>query len=184
MKYEVLHSGELYDPLTTENFRDEQLERSELLYAYNHSRPKEEKLRQKLLKEMFLEIGDNCFIEQPFHANWSGKFVKFGKNIYANYNLTLVDDTYIEVGDNTQFGPNVTLATASHPVEPGLREEFLQFNKPIKIGKNCWLGTGVIVLPGVSIGDNVVIGAGSVVNKNIPDNCVAVGVPCKVIKKV
>ena len=110
--------------------------------------------------------------------------VHFGENIYANYNLTLVDDTHIYVGDYTMFGPNVTLATAGHPILPELRQRGLQYNMPIHIGSNCWIGAGVIILPGITIGDNVVIGAGSVVTKDLPSNVVAVGNPCRVLREV
>lgn len=108
---------------------------------------------------MFAEIGENCYIEPPLHANWGGKHVHFGKNVYANFNLTLVDDTHIYVGDGTMLAPNVVLATAAHPILPELRKKQYQFNLPVHIGKNCWLGAGVIVLPGVHIGVNTVIGA-------------------------
>jgi len=140
--------------------------------------------REKLLKEMFAEIGEGCYIEPPLHSNWGGHHVHFGKNVYANFNLTLVDDTHIYVGDYTMIGPNVTLATAGHPIAPELRKKGYQFNMPIHIGKNCWLGAGVIVLQGVTIGDNTVIGAGSVVTKDIPSNVVAVGNPCRVMREV
>ena len=113
-----------------------------------------------------------------------GHHVHFGKNIYANFGLTLVDDTYIYVGDYTMFGPHVTVATAGHPIEPGLREKGMQFNMPVRIGRNCWIGANVVILPGVTIGDNVVIGAGSVVTKDIPDNVVAVGNPCRILREV
>ena len=136
------------------------------------------------MKELFAEMGEGCYIEPPFHANWAGKFVHFGKNVYANFNLTLVDDTEIYVGDYTMFAPNVVIATAGHPILPKLREKGYQYNLPIKIGKNCWLGTGVIVLPGVTIGDNTVVGAGSVVTKDLPSNVVAVGNPCRVIREI
>ena len=108
----------------------------------------------------------------------------FGKNIYANFNLTLVDDTHIYVGDYTMFGPNVTVATAGHPIEPTLREKGYQYNATVTIGKNCWIGAGVVIVPGITIGDNVVIGAGSVVTKDLPSNVVAVGNPCKVLREV
>ena len=123
-------------------------------------------------------------METPFHANWGGHHVHFGKNIYANFNLTLVDDTHIYVGDYTMFGPNVTIATAGHPIDPDLRRQGLQYNMPVHIGKNCWLGAGVIVMPGVTIGDNTVIGAGSIVTRNIPAGVVAVGNPCRVLREV
>ncbi len=175
------HTGETY--LCTEPERAKhQLERLEMLYDYNATRPSEGEKRAKMLKEMFAAIGEGCYIEPPLHANMAGEFVRFGKNIYANFGLTLVDDTEIFVGDNTMFGPNVVLATAAHPLDDDLRRLAYQYNKPIRIGKNCWLGAGVIVLPGITIGDNTVVGAGSVVTHDLPSNVVAVGVPCKVIK--
>ena len=133
---------------------------------------------------MFAEIGEDCYIETPFRANWGGKFVHLGDKVYANHNLTLVDDTHIYIGSHTLIGPNVIIATAGHPVLPQLREKEYQFNMPVHIGKNCWIGAGAIILPGITIGDNSVIGAGSVVTKDIPDNVVAVGNPCKVLRKI
>ena len=140
--------------------------------------------RGQLLKEMFAEIGEGCYVEPPLHSNFGGYHVHFGKNVYANFNLTLVDDTHIYVGDFTMFGPNVTIATAGHPICPELREKGLQYNMPVHIGKNCWIGANAVVLPGITIGDNVVIGAGSVVTKDIPSNVVAVGNPCRVLRQV
>ena len=177
------HSGLVYDPFDPE-IMSEQLKRLDRLYDYNSTRPTEMKKREAILKELFAEMGEGCYIEPPFHANWAGKFVHFGKNVYANFNLTLVDDTEIYVGDYTMFAPNVVIATAGHPILPKLREKGYQYNLPIKIGKNCWVGTGVIVLPGVTIGDNTVVGAGSVVTKDLPSNVVAVGNPCRVIREI
>lgn len=154
------------------------------LYDFNATRPDEPEKRTKMLKEMFAEIGENCYIEPPFHANFGGKHCHFGNNVYANFNLTLVDDTHIYIGDNVMFGPNVTVATAGHPILPALREKGYQYNAPVTIGKNCWLGAGVIVVPGVTIGENCVIGAGSVVTKDVPANSVAVGNPCRVIREI
>ena len=180
---EKMHTGELYLP-TDKDILKEQLECLEKLYDYNATRPSESEKRVVLLKDMFAEIGDGCYIEPPLHANWGGRHVHFGKNVYANFNLTLVDDTHIYVGDCTMLAPNVVLATAGHPILPDLRVQAYQYNFPIHIGKNCWLGAGVIVLPGVTIGDNTVIGAGSVVTKDIPSNVVAVGNPCRVIREI
>lgn len=180
---ERLHTGEIYLPGDDE-ILEEQFQCQEKLYDYNQTRPSEGEKRSKLLKEMFAEIGDGCYIEPLLRANWGGHFVHFGKNIYANFNLTLVDDTHIYVGDATMFGPNVTIATAGHPILPELREQAYQYNMPVHIGKNCWLGAGVIVMPGVTIGDNTVIGAGSVVTKDIPANVVAVGNPCRVMREI
>jgi len=180
---EKLLSGELYS-CDDASLAREQAACLEKLYDYNATRPSQTEKRNKLLKEMFAEIGENCYIEPPLHANWAGKNVHFGKNVYANFNLTLVDDTHIYVGDYTMLGPNVVLASAGHPILPELRERIYQYNIPVRIGKNCWLGAGVIVLPGVTIGDNSVIGAGSVVTKDIPANVVAVGTPCRVLRKI
>lgn len=180
---EKMHSGEIYDP-NDSNIMSEQAECLEKLYDFNATRPSEAEKRQALLKEMFAEIGEDCYIEPPLRANWGGKHIHFGNSVYANFNLTCVDDTHIYVGDCTMFAPNVVLATAGHPILPELREKAYQFNMPIHIGRNCWLGAGVIVMPGVTIGDNTVIGAGSVVTKDIPANVVAVGNPCKVLRPI
>ena len=180
---EKMHTGDLYLP-NDESILEEQLKCLDRLYDFNMTRPTENEKRNQLLKEMFAEIGEGCYIEPPFHANWGGKNVHFGKNVYANFNLTMVDDTQIYVGDAVMFGPNVVIATAGHPILPELREKAYQYNFPVKIGRNCWLGAGVIVVPGVTIGENTVIGAGSVVTKDIPANVVAVGNPCKVLREI
>lgn len=180
---EKMHSGMLYLP-NDEEIMKEQLLCLDRLFDFNSTRPTEGEKRTAMLKEMFAEIGEGCYIESPFHANWGGKHVHFGKGVYANFNLTLVDDTHIYVGEYTMFGPNVTVASAGHPILPELREQAYQYNMPVHIGRNCWLGAGVIVLPGVTIGDNTVIGAGSVVTKDIPSNVVAVGNPCKVLREI
>ena len=180
---ELLHSGVLYDPNDPEVFAFQRI-CMERLYEYNLLRPSQQDLRDAMLKEMFAEIGEGCYIEPPLHSNFGGHHVHFGKNIYANYNLTLVDDTHIYVGDCTMFGPNVVIATAGHPIDPELRSKGLQYNLPVYIGRNCWLGAGVIVMPGVTIGDNAVIGAGSIVTRDIPSNVVAVGNPCRVLREV
>lgn len=180
---EMLHKGKLYFP-EDEELMKQQLLCLEKLYDYNRTRPLEQEKRRKLLSEMFAQIGEGCYIEPPFHANWGGKHVHFGKDVYANFNLTLVDDTHIYVGDCTMFAPNVTVATAGHPILPSLREKACQFNMPVHIGKNCWIGAGALIMPGVSIGDNTVIGAGSVVTKDIPPNVVAVGNPCRVMREI
>lgn len=180
---EKLHSGKVYAP-GDEEIMKEQLKCLDRLYDFNMTRPSEMEKREEMLREMFAEFGKNCYIEPPLHANWAGKFVHFGENVYANFGLTLVDDTHIYVGDGTMFGPNVVIATAGHPIDPDLREKQYQFNIPVHIGKNCWLGAGVLVMPGVTIGDNSVIGAGSVVTKDIPANVVAVGNPCRVLRKI
>lgn len=179
---EELHGGGLYMP-HEELIRDQTIW-LDRLYDYNHTRPTEGKKREQMLREMFAEIGEGCYIEPPLHANWGGRFVHFGSYIYANFNLTLVDDTHIYVGDNTMFGPNVTVASAGHPILPELREQAYQYNVPVRIGRNVWIGAGTVIVPGITIGDNAVIGAGSVVVKDIPANVVAVGNPCRVLRPI
>ena len=180
---EKMHTGDVYYP-SGDEIMNEQLECLNRLYDFNMTRPTELDKREAMLKEMFAEIGENCYIEPPLHANWGGKHVHFGDNVYANFNLTMVDDTHIYVGDCTLFGPNVVVATAGHPIDPELRSKAYQFNMPVHIGKNCWIGAGAVIVPGVTIGDNTVIGAGSVVTKDIPSNVVAVGNPCKVLREI
>ncbi|WP_404815147.1 sugar O-acetyltransferase [Ructibacterium gallinarum] len=178
-----MHQGDLYLP-NDKKLMEMQMRCLDKLYDYNATRPTEEEKRTALLQEMFAQIGEGCYIEPPFHANWGGRHVHFGKYVYANFNLTLVDDTHIYVGDYTMFGPGVIIASAGHPVLPELREKIYQYNMPVHIGKNCWLGAGVIVLPGITIGDNTVVGAGSVVTKDLPANTVAVGNPCRVLRPI
>lgn len=180
---EKMHTGELYLP-GDEEIMKEQLLCLDRLYEFNHTRPTEPVKRMELLKEMFAEVGENCYIEPPFYSNFGGKHIHFGKNIYCNFGVTMVDDTHIYVGDYTMFGPNVTVATAGHPILPELREKAYQYNASVHIGKNCWIGAGAIILPGITVGDNVVIGAGSVVTKDLPNNVVAVGNPCRVLREV
>lgn len=180
---EKMHNMSLYQA-TDEELVREQAIFLEKLYDFNQTRPSESARREALLSEMFAEIGEGCYIEPPLRANWGGRHVKFGKGVYANFNLTLVDDTEITVGEYTMFGPNVTLATAGHPILPELREKGYQYNAPVHVGRNCWLGAGVIVLPGVSIGENTVVGAGSVVTKDLPANVIAVGTPARVVREI
>ena len=178
-----MFTGDLYLP-NDAAITEEQNACLELLYTFNQTHPSEQEKRNQLLKQMFAEIGENCYIEPPFHANFGGKHVHFGKNVYANFNLTMVDDGHIYVGDYTMFAPGVIVATAGHPILPELRETVYQYNMPVHIGKNCWIGAGAIILPGVTIGDQVVVGAGSVVTKDLPSNVVAVGNPCRVVREV
>lgn len=180
---EKMHTGELYLPGDNE-IMQEQFKCLDRLYKFNRIKPSNINKRNKLMKKMFAEVGDNCYIESPFYANFGGKNIHFGKNIYCNFGVTMVDDTHIFVGDNTMFAPKVTVATAGHPILPELREKSYQYNMPVHIGKNCWIGSGAIILPGISIGDNVVVGAGSVVTKDLPDNVVAVGNPCKILREI
>ena len=180
---EKLHTGEIYFPGDPEIMRQQAIWQDQVM-EYNKIPHVQQARRDEMLRQMFAEVGEGCYVETPFYANMGGHHVHFGKNVYANYCLTLVDDTHIYIGDYTMIGPNVTIATAGHPIHPELRRKGLQYNMSVHIGSNCWLGAGVIVMPGVTIGDNTVIGAGSVVTKDIPSNVVAVGNPCRVLREV
>ena len=175
--------GRIYPP-GDEEIMAEQVVCMQKLWEYNQIQPKDMDQRFPKLQDMFAEIGEGSYIEPPLHANFGGKHVHFGKYVYANYNLTMVDDTHIYVGDYTMIGPNVTIATAGHPIDPALRSVQAQYNMEVHIGKNVWIGGGCVLLPGVSIGDNTVIGAGSIVTKDIPANVVAYGNPCRVIREI
>ena len=180
---EKIHSGQIYWP-SDPSIMEEQLAYLDLMDEYNNTPRRLQEKRAAMLPKLFAEVGENCYIESPYFANWGGHHVHLGSNIYANAGLKLVDDTHIYIGDCTMLGPNVVIATAGHPIDPELRGRGLQYNLPVHIGKNCWLGAGVIVMPGVTIGDNCVIGAGSIVTKDIPSNVVAVGNPCRVLREV
>lgn len=180
---EKLHSGALYLP-DDEDIMRLQTQCLEKLYDFNATRPSQLEKREELLSDMFAELGEGCYIEPPLHANCGGRHVHFGDHVYANSNLTLVDDTHIYVGSCTMLAPNVTIATAGHPIAPPLRKHGVQYNAAVHIGRNCWIGAGALIMPGVSIGDNSVIGAGSVATKDIPANVVALGNPCRVYREI
>ncbi len=177
-----MHNRKLY--FANQELVDEQLKCLDNLYEYNNTRPSEQELRKELLNKMFSGIGENCYIEPPLHANWGGKHVHIGNNFYANFNLTLVDDTHIYIGDNVMVAPNVVICTGTHPIYPDDRKKGGQFNAEIHIGNNVWIGANSVIMPGVTIGDNSVIGAMSLVTKDIPANVVAFGTPCRVIRKI
>lgn len=180
---ERMERGIIYDPNASE-LTSEQAVYMEKLWEFNQLRPSEYEKKIRYMKETFAECGDGCYIELPFRANWGGKNLHFGNSVYANFNLTVVDDGDIYVGDRVMFGPNVTIATANHPIEPTLRRSAMQYNKPVRIGENVWIGAGSVIVPGVTIGKNSVIGAGSVVVKDIPENVIAVGNPCRVLREI
>lgn len=180
---EKMIQGLIYDP-SDEEISNEQFPYLDKLWEFNKLKPSQFEEKEKYMKENFAECGDNCYIELPFRANWGGKNLHLGSNFYANFNLTLVDDGHIYIGDTVMIGPNVTIATANHPISPYLREKALQFNKDVHIGNNVWIGAGAVIVPGVNIGENSVIGAGSVVTKDIPANVVAVGNPAKVLREI
>lgn len=182
-QYERMVKGLIYDPADKE-ILEIQFPFLDKLWEFNQLKPSDIDKKKQYMYEVFAECGEDCYIELPFHANWGGSHVHFGDRVYANSNLTLVDDGHIYVGNNVMFGPNVTIATANHPIEPTLRLKGLQYNRDVHIGDNVWIGAGVIIVPGVHVGKNSVIGAGSVVTKDIPENVVAVGNPCRVLREI
>ena len=182
-QYERMIKGLLYDPGDEEIMAMQQPYLEKLRY-FNSLKASETELKEAYMKEVFAECGDNCYIEAPFYANWGGHHVHMGNRVYANFNLTLVDDGHIYIGDRVMIGPGVTIATASHPISPKLRSLNCQYNKDVHIGEDVWIGANVVIVPGVRIGRNSVIGAGSVVTKDIPENVVAAGVPCRVKREI
>jgi len=162
---------------------EERMENKLKIHEYNLLCPDERNKIDELIKDILGKTGDSVFIEQPFHCDY-GKNIEIGNNFFANYNCTILDVGKVIIGENVQFAPNVSLYTAGHPIHPDSRNSGYEYGIGITIGDNVWLGGNVVVNPGVHIGNNVVIGAGSVVTKDIPDNMVAVGNPCKVIREI
>lgn len=160
----------------------EQMKRLDLVHEYNHMLPSKQKEKQILLKSMFQHIGDDCHIETPFYANWGGLHVSIGNHVYINFNLVLIDDTYITIGNHVMIGPNVVLCAGNHPTSIQLRKKQAQYNLPIVIEDNVWIGANSIILPGITIGENSIIGSGSIVTSNIPSNVVAAGNPCSILR--
>lgn len=182
-EYEKMKKGLPFNPGDPEILAEQRVY-VEKLREFNSLGPNDITEKQEFMKENFAECGDNCYIEGPVYANWGGHNLHLGSDVYINSNFTAVDDGHIYLGDCVLLGPNVTIATAGHPVDPVQRRQGIQTNEDVRVGENVWLGAGAIVLPGVSIGDNSVIGAGSVVTKDIPANVVAVGNPCRVIRTI
>jgi maltose O-acetyltransferase len=161
----------------------ERLENKKRLYDFNTLRPEEESKLKEVLKSILGKSDENTHIEPPFHCDY-GKNIEVGKYFFANYNCTILDVGKVIIGDNVMFAPNVSIYTAGHPLHPDSRNSGYEYGISIKIGNNVWIGGNVIINPGITIGDNVVIGAGSVVTKDIPNNAIAVGNPCKVIREI
>ena len=153
------------------------------LHRFNHSPPEDSETRAQVITNLLAAVGPGCEIYPPFHCDY-GKHIKAGKNLYINVNCTILDCNWVTIGDNVLIAPNVQIYTAYHPIDPAVRLTGVEMAAPITIGNNVWLGGGVIVCPGVNIGDNCTIGAGSVVTKSLPDNAVAVGNPCRVMRSV
>lgn len=182
-QYERMINGLIYDTCDPEIMA---LQRpfQEKLWAFNQLSPSESAQKEAYMKEVFAECGDYCYIELPFRASWGGSHVHFGTGVYVNSNVTLIDDGHIYIGNRVLLGPNVIVVTANHPLEPLLRRLEMQYNRDVRIEENVWVGAGSILLPGVTIGKNSVIGAGAVVTRDIPENVLAAGTPARVIKEI
>lgn len=177
-----MKNGMLYQDMG-EGLPEERLRCKELVYDYNNTRPSEEQKRLEILKELLGDVGKDPWIEPPMRFAY-GNRTHIGDNFYANFNLVVVDDIDVYIGNNVMIAPNVTITPTGHPVDPDTRRGGTQFSIPVTIGDDVWIGVGAIILPGVTIGKNSVIGAGSVVAKDIPENVVAVGNPCRVLRKI
>lgn len=180
---EKLEKGLLYDANNDENIKEKILNAKKICFKYNSINPADIQKRKETIKELIANIGENYLIEQPFFCDYGYK-IKIGKNFYSNHNLCILDAGQVVIGDNVFIGPNVGIYTSSHPLEVELRNKGLETAKKIVIGNNVWIGGNVVILPGVTIGDNVTIGAGSVVTKDIPNDSLAYGNPCRVARKI
>lgn len=179
---EKMLAGKLYiaqdEELATDNRKGRRLTR-----LFNRTTEEELEYRDTLLKELFESTGEKLYIEPPFHCDY-GCHISVGEWFYANYDCIMVDVCKVKIGDNVMFGPRVGIYTAGHPIDAEIRNTGLEFGAPVTIGDNVWVGGSVVINPGVTIGNNVVIGSGSVVTKDIPDNVVAVGNPCRVLREI
>ena len=162
---------------------EERMENKKRIYRYNLLPPESVQEQDELIKEILGKTGENVHIEAPFHCDY-GYNIEVGENFFANYNLTVLDVGKVRIGKNAQIAPNVSIYTAGHPIHPDSRNTGYEYGIEITIGDNVWLGGNVCIMPGVTIGDNVVVGAGSVVTKDIPDNVIAAGNPCRVIREI
>lgn len=183
LEKEKMLVGELYDANYNKELIEERNKIKDKCFEYNKMKPSDIENRKEKMKTILGKTKENFIIEQPFMCDY-GYNIEIGENFYSNHNLVILDANKVKFGDNVFIAPNCGFYTSGHPLDYEIRNKGLEYAKPITVGDNEWIGGNVIVLPGVTIGNNVVIGAGSVVNKDIPSNVVAVGNPCKVIKKI
>jgi acetyltransferase-like isoleucine patch superfamily enzyme len=182
-EYEKAQLGYLYNADNDEELEKCRLECAEKCFDFNNLRPTDYRGQKEIFDTIFGKIKGSYYITQPFHCDY-GRNISIGENFYSNFNLVILDGAKVTFGDNVFVAPNCVFSTAAHPIDRELRNSGLEIALPITVGNNVWIGANVSVLPGVTIGDDTIIGAGSVVNHNIPDGVVAVGVPCRVIRKI
>ena len=166
-----------------DGLEEERIENKKKIYEYNNLPPEQWDRKTELLKNILGKTGEYVHINAPFHCDY-GYNIEVGENFFANYNLVILDVGKVRIGDNAQIAPNVSIYTAGHPIHPDSRNSGYEYGIDVNIGDNVWIGGNVCIMPGVTIGDNVVIGAGSVVTKDLPDNVIAVGNPCKVVREI
>ena len=179
---ELMLSGQLHKALDDELFKDSMRARR-LTRLFNNSNEEDLEYRTDLLKQLFKSVGENIYIEPTFRCDY-GSNISIGDNFFANYDCIILDVCDVNIGNNAFFAPRVCIFTASHPIDADVRNELLEFGKPVTIGNSVWIGGNTVINPGVTIGNNVVIGSGSVVTKDIPDNVIAVGNPCRVLREI
>lgn len=180
---EKCHKGLLYDANYNEELLKERAVCKDLCYEYNSLRPSMTEKRNEIIRTLFGKTGKNFLIEQPFYCDY-GYNIEIGENFYMNVNGVILDGARVSFGDNVFIAPNCGFYTAGHPLDTEQRNQGFEYAFPITVGNNVWIGADVTVLPGVSIGDDTVIGAGSVITKDIPSGVLAAGNPCRVIRKL
>lgn len=181
--HEQMRTGEVYCEIGEDELTAQRVACQTQLYDYNLSRPTEPEKRTAMLRALLGSAGEGVFIEPPFKCAY-GSNIHIGERFYANFNLVIVDDVEVYIGDNVMFGPNVTISVTGHPIHAEARCHGEQFSRPIYIEDGVWIGSNTVVLPGVRIGRGSVIGAGSVVSRDIPPGAVAVGAPCRAIREI
>lgn len=181
-EWQKMLKGEVYEATHPEFLRRLE-ETRELLWEYNSLRPSEQARREEILRGLLGSCGEQFHINQPFRCDY-GCNIYIGENFFANFNLTILDEAEVRIGNNVFIGPNVSMYTACHPLDPEERNTGVEWAEPIIIGNNVWIGGSATILSGVTVGDNAVIGAGSVVTRDVPSNTVVAGNPAKVIRQV
>ena len=166
-----------------DGLEEERIENRKRIYEYNNLPPEQWDRKTELLKNILGKTGENVHINAPFHCDY-GYNIEVGENFFANYNLIILDVAKVKIGDNAQIAPNVSIYTAGHPIHPDSRNSGYEYGIDVTIGDNVWIGGNACIMPGVTIGNNVVIGAGSVVTKDLPDNVIAAGNPCRIIREI
>ena len=179
---ELMLAGKLYMAGGEELSRNVKKSRM-IIRLFNNTTEEQKDYRKELIRDLFESTGEDFYIEPPFRCDY-GCNISIGENFYANYDCIILDVAKVKIGNNVFFAPRVNIFTAGHPIDPDVRNTLLEFGTPVTIGDNVWVGGNTVINPGVTIGNNVVIGSGSVVTKDIPDNVIAVGNPCRVLRKI